>query len=42
MNKKEIVLGTYEIDRMLRFRDWLRSNDTDRKNTNVSSGTCKE
>ena len=23
-------LGTSEIDRMLRFRDWLRTNDTDR------------
>jgi GrpB-like predicted nucleotidyltransferase (UPF0157 family) len=23
--------GTSEIDRMLRFRDWLRSNKTDRK-----------
>lgn len=23
--------GTEEIDRMLRFRDWLRSNESDRK-----------
>ena len=30
INLHVFSLGTSEIDRMLRFRDWLRTNDTDR------------
>lgn len=30
INLHVFSLGTPEIDRMLRFRDWLRTNDTDR------------
>lgn len=29
INLHVFSLGTSEIDRMLRFRDWLRTNDTD-------------
>ena len=30
INLHVFSLGISEIDRMLRFRDWLRTNDTDR------------
>ena len=30
INLHVFSLGTSEIDRMLRFRDWLRTNDADR------------
>jgi len=42
INLHVFSLGTSEIDRMLRFRDWLRSNETDReKYAQVKRGLAK-
>jgi len=33
--------GATEIDRMLRFRDWLRTNDVDRENMHKLNETWR-
>lgn len=41
INLHVFSLGTSEIDRMLRFRDWLRTNDTDWTNMHKSNEAWK-